>query len=158
MGIAIVDKQVLRRAVNTSVMHPSTLHLPLEAAVVVINEEKQTADFVRRAKKFHDDEGLMSPAIFETVAWEPLRELLERRPQMFRLWYAKQCSGYCGTGQMITRYDKEASALCPNCGAYETADHLNRCTIAARRGLLGDSIETILEWMRDHDTHPDLML
>ncbi len=150
--------QVLRRAVNTLAMHPSTLYLPLEAAVVVINEEKQTAYFVRRAKKFHDDEGLMSPAIFETVAWEPLWELLERRPQMFRLWYAKQCSGYCGTGQMITRCDKDASALCPNCGAYETADHLNRCTNVVRRGLLGDSIETLLEWMRDHDTHPDLML
>ena len=160
-------KQVLRKAANSSALHPNTVHLPLEAAVVVINEEKQTADFAKdlryyigkeRAKKFYDGEGLMSPAIFDTVAWEPLRELLERRPQMFRLWYAKQCSGYCGTGQMLTRYDKDASDACPNCGAYETADHLNRCTNTVRRGLLKDSIETLVEWMKDQDTHPDILL
>ncbi len=63
-------------------------------------------------------------------------------------------------GQMITRYEKDASALCPNCGCYETANHLNRCTNEVRRGLLilSDSIENLLEWMRDHHTHPDLML
>jgi|SaaInl74LU_5_DNA_1037368.scaffolds.fasta_scaffold15862_2 hypothetical protein len=99
----------------------------------------------------------MSPEIFDTVAWEPLRALLEGRPQMFRVWYAKQCSGFCGTGQMITRWDKDASALCPNCGCYETADHLNRCANKIRTGPLGDSIENLLEWMRDHQTHPDTL-
>lgn len=160
-------KQVLRRAAAAGVDHPATFSLPLESAVVIIDNEKQTADVAKelryyigkeRARQFYADEGRMSPEIFDSVAWEPLRALLERRPQMFRVWYAKQCSGFCGTGQMITRWDKDASALCPNCGCYETADHLNRCTNKIRRGLLGDSIENVLEWMRDHQTHPDLTL
>ncbi len=100
-----------------------------------------------KARQFYSDE-LLHPDIFDSVAWEPKRLLLDRRPRMFNLWYAKQCSGYCGTGQMITDSDK-----CPNCGCFETADHLNRCKNRIRRGLLLDSVNDLQEWVEGHTTH-----
>ena len=76
---------------------------------------------------------------------------------MYQLWYGKQCSGYCGTGEMLRRWDKEANASCPNCGAHnETAGHLNRCGSPERRQLLAKHIEEIEEWMKTHSTHPEL--
>ena len=108
-----------------------------------------------KARQLYADE-LLHPDIFDSVAWEPTRLLLDRRPRMFNLWYAKQCSGYCGTGQMIPRYDKMASDKCPNCGCFETADHLNRCKNRIRRGLLLDSVNDLQEWMERHTTHPGI--
>eukprot|EP00985_Skeletonema_marinoi_P032245 scaffold39082_cov150-Skeletonema_marinoi.AAC.2 len=35
--------------------------------------------------------------------------------------YGKHCSGFCGTGQMISRWDPNASDSCPNCGRFESA-------------------------------------
>ena len=156
-------KAAIKRAVADFSSHPVTLSLPLESAVVIIDGIKQTADLAKdlryhvgkvKARQFYADEKLLHPDIFDSIAWEPLRWLLERRPKMYNLWYAKQCSGYCGTGEMITRYDKNASDKCPNCGCFETADHLNRCRSRIRRGLLIDSINDLQEWMDGHCTHP----
>lgn len=156
-------KAAIKRAVADFSSHPVTLSLPLESAVVIIDGIKQTADLAKdlryhvgkvKARQFYADEQLLHPDIFDSIAWEPLRWLLERKPKMYNLWYAKQCSGYCGTGEMITRYDKNASDKCPNCGCFETADHLNRCRSRIRRGLLIDSINDLQEWMDGHCTHP----
>eukprot|EP00984_Skeletonema_dohrnii_P029023 scaffold19313_cov75-Skeletonema_dohrnii-CCMP3373.AAC.4 len=35
--------------------------------------------------------------------------------------YGKQCSGFCGTGQTMSRWDPNASGSCPDCGRFESA-------------------------------------
>jgi hypothetical protein len=59
---------------------------------------------------------------------------------------------------MITRWDKEASGNCPNCGCFETADHLNRCNDRIRRILLRESILDLQTWLVTHCSHPELCI
>ena len=48
------------------------------------------------------------------------------KPWIYQLWYRKQCSGYCGTGGMIGRWNKEADARYPNCKLLvERVEHVN---------------------------------
>eukprot|EP00984_Skeletonema_dohrnii_P013730 scaffold5718_cov112-Skeletonema_dohrnii-CCMP3373.AAC.7 len=70
--------------------------------------------------------------------------------RMYQLWYGKQCSGFCGTGQMISRWDPDASESCPNCGRFETADHLTQCDNRIRRDLLKEGIRDLDDWMSWH--------
>ena len=68
----------------------------------------------------------MPAEVFDSVAWDDIRRALANKPKMYQLWYGKQVSGYCGTGERISMYDKEADDKCPNCGkAKEDAAHLN---------------------------------
>jgi len=128
---------------------------------------KQTSDIIKelryqigraQARQFYADEKIMDNATFDSISWLDLRSLLSKRPKMYQLWFSKQCSGFCGTGQMITRWDKEASSNCPNCGCFETADHLNRCNDRIRRELLRESILDLQTWLVKHCSHPELCI
>jgi hypothetical protein len=160
-------KRAIRDAWSRKMERQSIIYtLPMEAAAVYIEGEKQTTDIAKalrynigkaNARRFYADEKIMANEIFDSVVWEDLRKTLQGRPRMYQLWYGKQCSGYCGVGAMISKWDKNESSKCPSCGEHETADHLNRCTDKRRCELLSDRIRDLLEWMQDHDTHPDLM-
>eukprot|EP00984_Skeletonema_dohrnii_P028437 scaffold18417_cov79-Skeletonema_dohrnii-CCMP3373.AAC.5 len=137
----------------------------MESAAVYIEGEMQTTDIAKalryhigkaNARRFYADEKIMENEIFDSVTWEDLQNLLQRRPRMYQLWYGKQCSGFCGVGAMVSSWDKNESSKCPNCGVHETADHLNRCSNKIRRALLPDSLRDLVEWMEDHDTGPEL--
>ena len=58
---------------------------------------------------------------------------------------------------MLHRWDKTAKAHCPNCGKFETAAHLNRCTNEDRTRLLGRSIDDLASLMKNNYTHPELV-
>jgi NADH pyrophosphatase NudC (nudix superfamily) len=139
-------KWAVQKAIQTEALDRATIYtLPMESASVFIDGVKQTSDVTKelryqigraQARQFYADEKIMDNATFDSISWLDLRSLLSKRPKMYQLWFSKQCSGFCGTGQMITRWDKEASSNCPNCGCFETADHLNRCNDRIRRELL----------------------
>ena len=99
----------------------------------------------------------MDHATFDSVAWPDVRRTLDRKPWMYQLWFIKQGSGYCGTGEMLHRWDNSAKAHCPNCGRFETAAHLNRYPNADRTWLLGRSIDDLTSWMKKNYTHPELV-
>lgn len=159
-------KRAVKNACSRKGERSSTIYsLPMESAAVYIEGEKQTTDIAKalryhigkaNARRFYADEKIMDNETFDSVTWEDLRNLLQRRPKMYQLWYGKQCSGFCGVGAMVSRWDKNESSKCPNCGVHETADHLNRCSNKIRRALLSDSLRDLIEWMEDHDTDPEL--
>ncbi len=145
---------------------PKIFRLPLETAAIYIDGVKQTADFAaelryyvgkQRARQFYVEQKIMDTRTFDTVAWEDIRCVLDKRPRMYQLWYGKQCSGFCGTGTRVKRYDREASDKCPNCGKLEDATHLTQCSDKLRRQILQDSITEIVDWMVENDTHPELI-
>ena len=77
---------------------------------------------------------------------------------MYQLWFGKQNSGYCGTGQWLRRWDPTASSKCPNCGQLqEEAGHLNRCKDPGRERLLEEKLVHLQQWMEEHLTHPELV-
>jgi sentrin-specific protease 1 len=161
-------KHAVQQAIADDASFRTTIYsLPLEQASVFFDGSKQTSDIAkelryqigrRNARQFYQDEKIMDNSTFDSIAWADLRSLLEKRPKMYQLWYGKQCSGFCGTGQMISRWDPDASDSCPNCGRFETADHLTRCESRIRRDLMKESIRDLDDWMSWHCTHPDLRL
>ena len=161
-----------KRAVATAVHQRKArrdviYRLPLEAAALYIEGEKQTTDIASslryhigkaKARQFYIDENIMDGQTFDSVTWEDLRHLLARRPKMYQIWLSKQSSGFCGTGVMLRRWDKNESGMCPNCGIPETAAHLNRCRNKIRLELLSDSLNDLSDWLKEHHTHPELLM
>ena len=77
------------------------------------------------------------PEIFDTIAWKDVTKALEGRSKMFKMWYAKQGSGFCGVGYWTSKWEKTKTTTweeemeaswCPSCGCVqEKAAHLTRC-------------------------------
>ena len=81
-----------------------------------------------QARAFYARKKILSPGEFDSIHWDRVEGALGNKPRMYQLWYGKQCSGYCGTGGMIGRWNKEADTQCPNCKQLgEMAEHVNRC-------------------------------
>lgn len=161
-------KEAVQKAIQEETLTRTTIYrLPMEAAAVFINGIKQTFDLAKelryqigktKARQFYADEKIMDSTTFDSICWEDLRSLLSKRPKMYQLWFAKQFSGFCGTGQMLSRWDKEASSKCPNCGLFETADHLTRCNDRTRKDMLRESIRDLESWLLSHCSHPELRI
>ena len=87
--------------------------------------------------------GGMMREVFGTVAWGDVVEALKDQSNMFKIWYAKQGSGFCRVGYRTSKWEKidkttkeeetEASR-CPSCDMkQEKATLLNRCKNSSRR-------------------------
>jgi len=102
--------------------------------------------------------GVMTAEAFDLVQWDDIRSALEQKPRMYQLWYAKQGSGYCGTGKNMKQWQMTTNSRCPNCNKpKEDAVHLNICGSKERKQLLQRSICDIEVWMEEHNTHPDII-
>ena len=98
----------------------STKRLPLEKARVMVRGVKQTTDVGKglkqvmghqQARKFYatpNKKGkiIMQNRVFDTVDWDAINLSLNDKPQMYKLWYGKQCSGWCGTGNNLKHWQK----------------------------------------------------
>ena len=51
--------------------------------------------------------GGMRREVFDTVAWGDVVEALKERSKMFKMWYAKQGSGFCGVGYWTSKWEKQ---------------------------------------------------
>ena len=84
--------------------------------------------------------------------------VLAGKPQMYNLWYGKQCSDVCATGKwMKIRTNGKEDCRCPNCNMLqEDAAHLMVCPSVERTTLFKKKVEELDEWMRTHHTNPEL--
>ena len=147
---------------------PSTINmLPRERAAVFFTEGKATSDPAdmlrielghREARKFLTHEMGWTPIQFDLVAWKHLNATLLTKPLAFRLWLAKQHSGFCATGLMMKRCNMSEDDRCPSCWRRkERADHLCKCPSAARSSLLEESVLDLEQWMeKDNNTDAEL--
>ena len=100
-------------------MGPSRQTLPLEKCGVFVGEEKQTSNpkeaikqMVGRdaAREYYASrpaqKGGTRKEAFDTVTWDDVEEALKERSKMFKMWYAKQGSGYCGVGYWTSKWEK----------------------------------------------------
>ena len=71
---------------------------------------------------------------------------------MYKLWYGKQCSGWCGTGNNLKHWQKEDEEEVDTT-LYETADHLMSCRCKERTQCLKEYAAKIQDWMQKHSTH-----
>ena len=87
----------------------------------------------------------MRREVFDTVAWSNIAEALRERSKMFKMWYAKQGSGFCKVGYWTGKLEKKdkttkeeeiEASRCPSCGMkQEKAHHLNRCKNSSRQAV-----------------------
>ncbi len=174
-------KRAVRDTLKPIFSVPHQPVLPKESAAVFINNIKQTSDVAKEvrfalghvdAEKFYttplgernkhgqrDKRGGLgwSKASFDAVDWRALDSTLDPKPQMYKEWLAKQCSGFCGTQSMVARWDHTRNGLCPNCGKKEDAAHLNVCTDRERTRLLNTMADNLAKWLATHHAHPSLL-
>ena len=97
-----------------------------------------------------------SKEAFRAVDWRRLDDCLSSKPQMYRQWLSKQSSGFCGTQQMVARWDPSRDGRCPNCGRRETSQHLMLCTDPDRTRLLEVMADDFGRWLSANHGHPEL--
>lgn len=135
--------------------------LPRELAAVIFSEGKATSDPAdqlrlelgrREAHQFLTQEMGWTSEQFELVAWTHLNDTLSSKPLAFKLWLAKQHSGFCATGTMMKRCKLSDDDRCPSCWKRkERADHLCVCPSDARASLLEESVRDLEQWMEKND-------
>ena len=141
--------------------------LPLEPARVILDGVKQTTDIAKgmrkklgraRAKKFYAKRGIFDSTTFESINFDALELVLNNKPDMYNLWYGKQCSGFCGTGKWLSIWSQgKEDSRCPNCNRLnEDAAHLMVCPSVHRTTLFQRQVEDIDTWMKTHHTEPHL--
>jgi len=141
--------------------------LPLESARVYLEGIKQTTDITKglrktlgsaRAKEFYVKKGIFDKMTFDSIDWEATASVLKGKPQMYNVWYGKQCSDVCATGKwMKIRSKGKEDCRCPNCNRLEEdAAHLMVCPSVERTTLFAKQVDELEEWMKTHYTHPEL--
>ena len=174
-----------KKAVADSLFQPpreaKTQLLPKEKVAVIIDGVKQTSD-VARAARFHlgrneaekiytaaiqprDSRGRRPPSSglgwskdsFNAVDWRTLSECLSTKPQMYQQWLSKQSSGFCGTQDMVARWDAASDGKCPNCRCRESAAHLMLCPDRDRTRLLHAMADELQSWLSANHGHRELV-
>ena len=154
--------------------------LSKESVAVFIGKFKQTPDVSKgaryaldlsAAKKFyttplgardsqgrrHKDGGLgWTTTKFDAVDWRSLEATLLSKPQMYKIWLAKQCSGFCGTQEMVRHWDPERDGKCPNFQHTENSQHLKLCDNRDRMRLLYGMVDNFAKWLSPNYAHPDI--
>lgn len=142
--------------------------LPLENAAVYYQNSKITEECgtelryqIGRMKAcfFYLEELGCYAATFDAVNWETHDRATANKPEMFRLWLCKQCSGFSATGKNMGRWygSDSTCCCCPNC-YHEDKDsqHLMYCYNPGRFGLFQEGVKELFAWMAKGHTHPDL--
>ena len=95
---------------------------------------------------------------FDSIDFEVIQLVLKPKPQMYNLWYGKQCSGFCGTGYWLSKRSKgKEDSRCPNCNRLqEDAAHLMVCPSVERTELFRKGVDELDKWMEDHHTEKEL--
>ena len=107
---------------------------------------------------FYEAINTMVPETFDSVNWEDLHKVLQKKSKMYQLWFGKQGSGHGGMGKIPACWDKSARTTCPNCNRRnKDTDHLNKCRSKEWKKLPLQSTDGINEWMIDHTTYSELV-
>ena len=85
---------------------------------------------------------------FDIVACDNVETVLKRTSKMFKMWHAKQGSGFCSVRYWRSKWGKDGESSRLSCRRWnETADHLNRYHNESRGKVFMDHIALIEQWM-----------
>jgi hypothetical protein len=74
------------------------------------------------------------------------------------LWASKHVLGIAGMMKFLANQDNR-SPLCPSClECKEACKHIVCCAEAGHAAAFSQSTQELKRWMKDHNTHPDLLL
>jgi hypothetical protein len=111
-----------------------------------------------RAKRFFDVKGIVRSSKFNSIWWAGLHRAITSYPKMFRIFISKQVSGWCGSDSKLSLWNSSADNICPNCGMInKTSKHMTRCTHECWVFLLRESIQEVMECLKQANAEPDLI-
>jgi hypothetical protein len=95
---------------------------------------------------------------FKDVDWESVHRALHSVPRLFQVWASKHVLGIAGMMKFLAHQDGQEST-CPSCQACkETCAHIVHCPEAGRTEAFLLLVAELSKWMRENETHPDLVL
>ena len=153
-----MTKEAVRGSI-TRELRDKAQQLPLEKACVFIAGRKQTSDPKNGLKRQigtvqakacytsrETRKGRMDAETFETITWNDAEAALEGTRKMFKTWYAKHGSGFCGLEYWTSKWEGNRDSRCPSCMKLnEMADHLSQCKNEARTAGFVDQLTLIEE-------------
>ncbi len=81
------------------------------------------------------------------MAWKELGACLDKKPDMYGIWFANQAADVCATRYNMAQLHDLIDNKCPNCGQVERAVHLNMCPSESIMTLLSEGVIELEEWM-----------
>ena len=112
------------------------------------------------ARKLFHRWNIVRTADFNMVYWEGMGKVMNLFLEMFRVWVTKQVSHFNGTNPQLAWMDctRMIRNVCPNCGCRdELPSHITRCQDPGRLTVFKESVDSIVAWMEDQQTGPDLV-
>ena len=64
-----------------------------------------------------------------------------------KVWITKHCSGWAGSGIMMTKWGKRDSAKCPRCDTDESTQHVIQCQTQENMEQFKESMEPLKDWL-----------
>ena len=151
-------KMTVDKWIHHGLLRPGLQLLPREDAAFIVGGQKVTGDIgeaIRFAKGMEEARDFLvgsekwSNEKFDEVDWKALDKTLRGKNQGFKIWLAKQHSGFCGTRVQVGYYSGETDpdVKCPNCGEREDALHLCSCPDADQTRLVCEDTRDLESWM-----------
>ena len=66
-------------------------------------------------RDFYREKSLLPPEVFNTVEWDGIELALSDKPRMYKLWYGKKYSGFCGTNSKLVQWKMSTDSRCLDC-------------------------------------------
>ena len=144
------------------------LILPDEDIVALVDETKITGNATPQilrhwgdsvARAHYVSQGILTDHSFDCVDWDGAEEVLDRSPEMFGVWAAKQTSGTCGVNHILRHFVPGTVDECPNCGTSpERATHLYVCSDRHRTAVFHSSVTALSDWLVEQRTDGELVM
>ncbi len=100
----------------------------------------------------------LSDAALQDILWETLGQALSDKPPTYRMWLSKFSSGHSAVGKTMARWGQWDSDICPACqSTTKTTEHVLFCTHSSRTTCWHQQTSTLVKWLHNSDTHPDII-
>jgi hypothetical protein len=97
---------------------------------------------------------------FNLIYWEGMDKVIKSFPEMFCVWITKQVLHFNGTNCQLSCIDHTGTVknICPSCGCRDKSPgHIPCCWDPGHTLVFHDSIGSIVQWMEDQKTGPNLV-
>jgi NADH pyrophosphatase NudC (nudix superfamily) len=132
----------IERAIHSIVEVPDYLEQPGDASSISRDQVGQ----------------IFGHGTYSDIDWQATGQTMAKVTISRHHWVSKHSSGFCGTSQMMLRWGKRATDLCPRClREVEDATHAWQCQDSSALKVLTLSIAKLEVWMTKQRTQPRII-
>jgi hypothetical protein len=108
-------------------------------------------------------QGIVHRNNFPLVYWEGTDKVMRGFPEPFRVWITKHVSHFDGMNRILSWFPATETRAkfankCPYCGCTDKSTaHITRCHDKGRTLIFLESITSLIQWLRDQQTDPEVV-